>query len=65
MRIWPQRSATWLVASNTLIFNTFDRHFTGNTQDSGSCRRLARRCDVPCWRLSAEAVMLDSWQRFV
>ena len=28
-------------------------------------RRLARRCDVPCWRLSAEAVMLDSWQRFM
>ena len=27
--------------------------------------RLARRCDVPRWRLSAEAVMLDSWQRFV
>ena len=23
------------------------------------------RCDVPCWRLSAGAVMLDSWQRFM
>jgi hypothetical protein len=43
-------------------------HAGGDRVDPNTLARIFNgqraRCDVPCWRPSAKAVMLDSWQRF-